>query len=99
MFDAALAIHHGDVPPVIGCERMIDECHFTAVGADTHIADPAIGLEKYLADGKFKALLAAIAPHDSKVFAVARDVGVVDILQDRTRRATIDRHTRERAAL
>ena len=51
-------------------------------GADTYIADPARSFKQYFAYGEFKALLATIAPHHSEIFAVAGDVGVINVIQD-----------------
>jgi hypothetical protein len=97
--EVAFTVDHRDRAAVIGNHRMIDKGNMLTIRTDAHVIDPAWRFVQHLAYGIFQPLFAAFTAYHGEILAIASDVGLVNVLQDGPRRAAVQRHAGEGAAL
>ena len=93
----ALEIHDGDLPPVVPLDRVLEESDPVAARREPQVAQVAARLAQDFSDGELQAVLSADLADHGEARAVGRPVRLAHVLENVSRRPSLERHLRQRA--
>ncbi len=93
----ALQIDDRDGATVVRDKRVLQKGNLRFIGRESHVGDPAHGLEQDPADGEFQLLPGVHAAHHREALPVASDIGRVNVLEHRAGRASLQGQARQRS--